>query len=154
MSNSKNQKRIRYFIGDDIRSENDKPMIFGLCSSDTVQLGMSEEKPDPTDEAPIVLQSLAILGSFIGYGTGSAQPIKASASLYRPDGTVVFENHDLMDGVESASQANKTDINLILKFVPFVINQLGQYRLVFNLNGTPYEYKFTINRAFTHQPMA
>lgn len=154
MSDSKNQKRVRYFIGDDIRSENDKPMIFGLCASDTVQVALTAEQPDPTKEAPIVLPSLAILASFIGYGTGSTEPINAEASLYLPDGRVVFEHHDLMGGIESAPQANKSDINLILKFLPFPIYQLGQYRLVFKLNGTAYEYKFTIDRALTHQPKA
>ena len=154
MSNSKNQKRIRFFIGDDIRSENDKPMIFGLCASDIVQLALPAEKPDPTKEAPVLLQSLAILASFIGYGTGSTELIKAEASLYTPDGSAVFEHHDLMGGIESATQANKSDINLILKFVPFTIIRLGEYRLVINLEGTVYEYKFTINRAITHQSKA
>lgn len=154
MNDSKNQKRVRYFIGDDIRSENDKPMVFGLFPSDTVQVVLSAENQDPTDAAPMVLQSLAILGSFIGYGTGRAEPIKAEASLYMPDGRVVFENHDLAGGIESAALANKSDINLILKFVPFVVNQFGQYRLIFNLNGTPYEYKFNINRVLPYKPKA
>jgi len=151
MSNSKIQKRIRYFIGDDIRTENDKPMIFGLCSSDTVQLGLTAEIPGPTNEAPIMLQSLAVLASFIGYGLGNKAPINAEASLYLPDGKVVFEHHVLAGGIESTS-ANINDINLILKFVPFLISQLGEYRLVFLLNGTAHEYKFNIARAFPHQP--
>lgn len=154
MSDSKNQKRIRYFIGDDIRSENDKPMIFGLCPSDTVQLALAAEQPDPANEAPVMLPSLAILASFIGYGTGSKEPINAEASLYMPDGRVVFEHHDLMGGIESATQAHKNDINLIIKFVPFAIYQLGQYRLGIQLNGTKYEYKFNITRAFTYQSKA
>ena len=151
MSDSKIQKRIRYFIGDDIRSENDKPMIFGLCAGDTVQLGLTAEQPDPTSEAPIMLPSLAILASFIGYGAGTKESIKAEASLYMPDGRAVFEHHDLMGGIESASHAQKSDINLIIKFVPFTIYHLGQYRLAIQLNGTKYEYKFNISRAFPYQ---
>ncbi len=152
MSTSKNQKRIRYFIGDDVRSENDKPMIFGLCTSDTVHLGLTSEQPDPSNEVPVVLPSLAILASFIGYRTGSNEPINAEASLYLPDGKVVFEHLVLSGGIETATQSHIRDVNLIIKFIPFSIYQLGQHRLAIQLNGTTYEYKFNIARAFAYQP--
>ena len=151
MNDNKIQKRVRYFIGDDIRAENDKPMIFGLCSSDRVQLGLPADKLDPTNEVPTMLPSLAVLASFIGYGAGENGPINAEASLYLPDGEVVFEHHDLAGGI-GPSPANINDINLILKFVPFKIPQLGEYRLLFQINGTAHEYKFSIVRAFPHKP--
>jgi hypothetical protein len=149
MSNSQESKRIRFFIGDDVRSENDKPMIIGLCPNDTVLLGAPAEVADPTNEAPVLLQSLGILAVFIGYKDNEVN--HAEASLFLPDGKPVFE-HQVLAIEPITARDYRKDIYLALKFAPFPVFQLGQYRLVFVINGTSIDYKFTIDRATRHQP--
>lgn len=148
MSLNKEQKRVRFFLGDDVRSENDKPMIFGLCPSDKVLINTPVEQVDPTSKKPIVIPGLAILTSFIGY---SGPYKKAEASLYLPDGKAIFEHQALNTEGTKAAAEHKNDINLVVKFAPFSISQLGQYKFVIKLNEEIQEYKFMVERAFPFQ---
>lgn len=138
MSSKSYPKRVRFFIADDIRNEGFKPMIIGLLTDDIVGIEIPAEQPEPSTEAPIMLQSLAILTTFID----CKGPYKTSISLYQPNGTALFENQD----VDAGQAAGKSNINFIAKFMPFGIPEFGLYKFVIKLDRKKYEYKFTINR--------
>lgn len=134
--------RVRFFIADDIRADGKKPMIIGLLTDDIVGIEIPENHPEPSSANPIILQSLAILISFINcHG-----PFEAKASLYRPDGAAAFEHHKLDGWITSDAPAIKGNINFILKFIPFGISQFGQYRFSVTLDDQEYNYDFTVKR--------
>lgn len=143
MSSKSLPKRVRFFIADDIRSDGTKPMIIGLLTDDFVGIEIPAGQPEPSKESPIMLQSLAILASFIGCKGHFA----AETSLYQPDGTALFEHQKLDGGINSDMVVGKGNINFIAKFMPFGIPQFGQYKFVFKLDEKEYEYNFTVGRA-------
>lgn len=138
-------KRVRFFIADDIRTEGPKPMLIGLLVDDAVGLGIPAGQPEPSKESPIMLQSLAILTSFIGCkGTYAAE-----TSLYQPNGTALFEHQKLEGGIKADVEGGEGNINFIAKFMPFAIPEFGPYKFVFKLDEKVYEYIFTVGRAFS-----
>lgn len=143
MSSKSYPKRVRFFIADDIRSDGPKPMIIGLLVDDSVGLKMPAGNLDPTKEAPIVLETLAILTSFIDCNG----PFEAETSLYQPDGTALFEHQKLEGGINSDQATGKNNINFIAKFMPFAIPKFGVYKFSIKLDEMEYDYKFTIGRA-------
>lgn len=143
MSSKSYPKRVKFFIADDIRSDGPKPMIIGLFVDDSVGLVMPAGNPDPTKEAPIMLQSLAILTSFIDCN-GS---FEAETSLYQPDGTAIFEHQKIEGGINSDNPTGKNNINFITKFMPCAIPKFGVYEFSIKLDEKKYDYKFTIGRA-------
>ncbi|MDD5056334.1 MAG: hypothetical protein PHQ60_00580 [Sideroxydans sp.] len=143
MSSKSLPKRVRFFIADDIRIESQKPMVIGLLMDDFVGIDLPVGKPEPSAVTPIMLQSLAILASFIDCkGTFDAE-----TSLYKPDGAALFEHQKLEGGVSSQLSDGKSNISFVAKFMPFVITEFGQYRFVFKLDAKEYEYKFRVGRA-------
>lgn len=143
MSSKSYPKRVRFFIADDIRSDGPKPMVIGLLVDDFVGLEMPSDNPNPTKDAPIMLQSLAILASFIDCNG----PFEAETSLYQPDGTALFEHQKLEGGINSDKAIGKNNINFIAKFMPFAIPELGVYTFSIRLDEQEYNYKFTIGCA-------
>ena len=143
MSSKSYPKRVRFFIADDIRSDGPKPMVIGLLVDDFVGLDMPVDNPVPTKDAPIMLQSLAILASFIDCNG----PFEAETSLYQPDGTALFEHQKLEGGINSDKATGKNNINFIAKFMPFAIPEFGVYKFSIKLDENEYDYEFTIGRA-------
>ena len=135
-------ERIRFFLAEDVRAETTKPMIIGLFLDDIIVIEIPAEQPDPSKEAPIVLQSITILSSFIRC-KGS---FEANISLYQPNGTAIFEHQKIDGGVESDQSEGMSNINFIAKFMPFSIFEFGQYRFVIKLDEQEYVYMFGINR--------
>ena len=136
-------KRVRFFIADDIRSDGPKPMIIGLLVDDFVGIEIPAKQPEPTKDAPIMLQSLAILASFIDCNG----PFEAETSLYQPDGTALFEHQKLDGGINTDKATGKNNINFIAKFMPFGIPQFGPYKFLIKLDDKEYEYSFKIGQA-------
>lgn len=135
-------ERVRFLIADDIRAEGQKPMIIGLLVDDFVGVVIPSEHPDPSKEAPIMLQSLAILTSFIG----CKGPFESNISLYLPDGTTLMDHQKVDGGINSDQAAGKNSINFVAKFMPFSIPEFGQYKFVITLDEREYEYKFNVDR--------
>lgn len=143
MSSKLFPNRVRFFIADDIRSEGAKPMLIGFLPDDFVGIELPAEQQEPSKEAPIMLQSLAILTTFIG----CKGPFETEISLYQPNGAALFEHQRIDGGVNLEQPAGKKSINFIAKFMPFSIPEFGQYRFVIKLDKKEYEYKFEINRS-------
>lgn len=143
MSSKIYPKRVRFLIADDVRAEGLKPIILGLFADDLVVIPIPPDQPDPsTGGTPVLLQSLAILTAFIG-GKGS---FKMEVSLYQPDGTAIFENKKVEEGISSPTPTKKGNINFIAKFMPFSIPNFGKYRFVIKLDKKEFTYMFEINR--------
>lgn len=142
MSSKSYPKRIRFFIADDIRSDGPKPMVIGLLVDDFVGIEMPTDNPDPTTDVPVMLQSLAILASFIDCNG----PFEAETSLYQPDGTALFEHKKLEGGINTDKATGKNNINFIAKFMPFFIPKFGVYKFSIRLDDKIYDYNFTIGR--------
>lgn len=143
MSKKSFPKRVRFFIADDIRAEGKKPMIIGLLTDDLVGIEIPAEHPEPSKEAPVILQSLAILTSFID----CKGPFEAKISLYQPNGTALIEQQKINGGiVDTDPVEGKNNINFIAKFMPFGVAEFGRYKFVIKLDKKAYEYEFEIVR--------
>ena len=139
MSRKKQPKRVRFFLADDIRADGPKPLILGLFADDLVLL---ESPSEPSNEKPVSIQGITVLASFIDCN-GS---FDVETSLYKPDGTPVFEALKMDDGV-TVTQEGETpmkNINLIFKFSPFTISSLGTYKLDVKLDKKTYSYEFQV----------
>lgn len=141
-------KKVKFFVADDIRAEASmKPMIFGLYPDDVVRALMQAGQPQPTQEVPIVIQSLAILAVFIDCkGT-----FEAEIALYQPNGKALIEPKKLEEGLSTSkltAVGEKTNISFIANFMPFTIPEFGKYRFVIKLDETEYTHEFEINGAF------
>lgn len=139
MSRKKQPKRVRFFLADDIRTDGQKPLILGLFADDQILLDAPSE---PTNEKPISIHGITVLASFIDCN-GS---FDVKTSLYRPDGTPVFEAQKMEGGV-TVSQEDETpmkNINLIFRFSPFTVSSLGMYKLDIKLDKKTYSYEFQV----------
>jgi hypothetical protein len=141
MSRKKHQpKRVRFFLADEIRTDDQsKPLIIGLFVDDQVLVNNPLE---PKPEKPIALQSITVLVSLID----CAGRFDAETSLYGPDGAVIFEGRKIEGGVTAhdGESVGLKNMNLILKFSPFMIPSYGDYRLDLKLDKKTYKYEFRI----------
>ena len=150
MSRKKHQpKRVRFFLADEIRTDDrSKPLIIGLCVDDQVLIEVSSE---PTPEKPISLQSITVLASLID----CAGHFDAESSLYGPNGFVIFEGRKIEGGITTHEEGGTElrNMNLILRFSPFMIPSLGEYRLDIKLDKKTYTYTFKIlSRGAVYSP--
>lgn len=142
MSSNSLPTRVKFFIADDIRADGPKPMIIGLFVDDFVGVVIPKEKPDPSKDSPIMLQSLAVLASFIG----CEGKFGAQISLFQPDNTPIFEHQKIEGAINADPLTGKGNLNFLLKFMPFAIHQFGKYKFIFKLDDEEYEFNFNIGR--------
>lgn len=132
--------RVKFFIADDVRQDSEKPMLIGFFPDDKVVVHIPA---DPSREAPVIIGSLAILAAFIDC-KGS---FEAEFSLYLPSGTALVEHQKIDGGIKSVpSFLGKSNIYFNMKFVPFGVPELGEYKFVVQLDKKKYEYNFNIDR--------
>ena len=144
MKKNKQPKTVKFMLADDIRAENDsKPMLIGFYSDDIVKALIRDEQPDPTDETPITLRSLAILVVFID----CAGTFNSEIALYQPNGNPILEPKKIEGGLKSlpASKA-KSSINFIANFAPFIIPEFGIFKFEIKLDEITYPYYFEVSR--------
>lgn len=136
-------KDVKFFLADDIRADSSlKPTLFGMYPDNIVRPLMKAGQPVPTIEAPIVLQSLAILVVLVDC-KGS---FEAEISLFQPNGKALVDSNKLDGGLSSGGETvEKTNINFIANFMPFSIPEFGQYRFVIKLDGQSHEHKFEVS---------
>lgn len=117
-------------------------MIIGFFTDDKlgIEIPAGHPEPSPSKESPVILQSLAIMTTFID----CKGPFEAEISLYQPNGTALLE-HQKIDGPLTSEPVQETNnINFIARFVPFSVPEFGQYKFVIKLDDMEYKYKFSI----------
>ncbi|WP_292992536.1 hypothetical protein [Nitrosomonas sp.] len=141
MKKTSQKKEVKFYLAEDIRLElNNRPIIIGLYPRDRIVITLPTDIPALSKEAAVMIPSVSILASLVGFEGSFAVNI----SLYAPDTTVLIENSELGHIVDEGINSAHKEANLIAKFVPFKVTQLGEYKLVVSIKETDLEYKFRI----------
>lgn len=142
MPKKKLPKQARFFLADDIRQEGPKEMLIGFYPDDRIVVGLRSDQPEPSEETPVVLHGLSIMVAFLDcFGA-----FESHISLYRPDGSALFDNQQLQGGLLSDKSAGHKNIYFTARFSPFSITTFGEYRYVVKLDKKEFSYTFYVDR--------
>jgi len=132
---------VKFFIADDIRLEggdSPKPTMLGMYADNVIVVQMPEDQPDPTEEAPIAIEGIAILAAFYG-GAGT---FDGMVSLKLPSGDPLIVNSPT-----GPMEARKGSAMLfVAKLHPFRVPEFGLYYFSIALDNTAYDFEFELRR--------
>lgn len=136
----KKPTRQKFYLADDIKANQPKPLIVGLYPDDRIIVNIEPGALPPSTERPGQIPDLAIMATFLDC---SGQYL-VNAKLIGPNGYVYLDTEQKHSyEIKSENQEN-TNINVNLNFRPFPIFSPGKYTLKIELDRFKYDYEFEV----------
>ena len=135
---------VKFFMAEDIRLEgNYKPILIDLFPRDEVTLlAMSDDPlPEPANENPTLLHSLAILANVTGFEGNH----ELKMDLLDPNNTAIFKD-TYLGAIEAEGHIETNNANFVARFMPFKVTQLGEYKFVLKITDKEFTHKFIIKK--------
>jgi len=136
----KKPTRSKFYLADDIKVGQAKPIIFGLYPDDRIVVDIDEGALPPSVDKPAQINDLAIMATFIN----CAGQYLVNAKLVGPTGHVSLDTNQKYTYEIKSDNQEKSNININLGLRPFVIFAPGKYTLTVELDKFNYEYIFEV----------
>lgn len=140
MAKSSSKKSVRFYLAEDIRLDREnKAMIIGLYPANKIFITLPEGMSEIPSDKGVMLPGIAILINVSGFKDN----FQAKISLYTPSGSALIEDSNLGE-VQTAPGNRYNFANLVAKFVPFKVLELGPHKLTVKIGQSKFEYEFSI----------
>jgi hypothetical protein len=129
---------VKFFVCEDLRQElNGMVSAIGLYPDNVIGIGIPDEIPEPTAEAPVTVRSLNFLFNF------SNLPAKASI-------TIEVETNGKRNFIQQPMDYFSPDpgksMNMITRIVPAVFHSFGKRKVFVTVGGVIHEFSYEIRR--------
>lgn len=137
---AKKPLRSKFYLADDIKTGQPKPIIFGLYPDDRIVVDIEEGSLPPSADKPGQINDIAIMATFLN----CSGQYMVNAKLVGPTGHVYLDTNQKYTYEIKSENEEKSNINVNLALRPFVIFAPGKYTLTVELDRFTYEYVFEV----------
>lgn len=134
------KKSAQFYLAEDVRlDQENKAMLIGLYPANKVIITLPEGMTEISQNKGVMLPGLSILINVSGF----SGVFQTKVSLYTPSGFPLMENNELGE-IEITPDNRYNSSNLVARFFPFRVIELGMHKFVVQINKSRFEYEFSI----------